>query len=264
MMTKMTKGATEANAETAEVKTGVEADAACEGETAEKKRKLPAAFIVVAAAVVLFALGLGIWYIASDNKPLVVNVPVSQPGAGNTSSGTTIGETKPPKAGALAGTEEGAEGAGGAEGSGEGAEDGATGDEGSGAGDGGGSSGGTGGSDGGSGGGSSGGSGGASTSSPGKTWHDGWNEWVVDVPGHNEQRLVRGAWDEETGHYGAVCNDCGVELFPPAGQHLIDTGHSGYTTGVWFKTGTIHHDAVYETVWVPETGHWVRHEGYWQ
>jgi hypothetical protein len=91
---------------------------------------------------------------------------------------------------------------------------------------------------------------------------------VVDVPAHSEYQLVSAAWDEETGHYGAACNVCGAELYGTHENYLDHakaTGHiQGYTTGVWFSSGTIHHDAVYGDVWVEEQGHWVLHEGYWE
>jgi hypothetical protein len=114
-------------------------------------------------------------------------------------------------------------------------------------------------------GGSSGGTGsvpGGSTGTPVQVWHEGWNEWVVDVPGHYEQRLVRGAWDEQTGHVGSVCWTCGADISGFAGEHILQTGHAGYYTA-WIEGSAIHHDAEYENVWVPEQGHNVWHEGYW-
>jgi hypothetical protein len=102
-----------------------------------------------------------------------------------------------------------------------------------------------------------------SAGNAGRVWHEGWSEWVVDVPGHYEQRLIQSAWDEQTGHYGSRCNDCGADISGFAGHHLLDTGHSGYSSS-WFTDGTIHHDAVYEDVWVDEQGHRVWHDGYWE
>jgi hypothetical protein len=100
---------------------------------------------------------------------------------------------------------------------------------------------------------------------PARVWHEGWSEWVVDVPAHSERRIVREAWDEETGHYGDACNVCGVEIIGGYMAHAKATGHTqGYTNNVWFSDGTVHHDAVYEDVWVEEQGHWASHEGYWE
>jgi hypothetical protein len=115
-------------------------------------------------------------------------------------------------------------------------------------------------------GGSSGNTGGGSGGSPGssgRVWHEGWNEWVVDVPGHYEQRMVSGAWDQPTGHYGSVCRTCGADISGFAAEHLLQTGHMGGYYTDWIPTGTIHHDAEYENVWVPEQGHNIWHEGYW-
>lgn len=103
------------------------------------------------------------------------------------------------------------------------------------------------------------------TSTPSRTWHEGWNEWVVDVAGHNERQLVSAAKDVPTGHWGDRCNDCGAEVTGNYVNHAKATGHnSGYSSPFWFDTGTIHHDAVYQDVWIPEKGHNVWHEGYWE
>jgi hypothetical protein len=112
--------------------------------------------------------------------------------------------------------------------------------------------------------GNSGGSGTGTTGNSGKVWHEGWSEWVVDVPGHYEQRLVRIAWDEKIGHYASICNDCGEEVTGNFPAHVIATGHlGGYHTG-WILDEIIHHEAIYEDVWVNEQGHSVWHEGYWE
>ncbi|MDR1184205.1 MAG: hypothetical protein LBK67_05365 [Coriobacteriales bacterium] len=108
-----------------------------------------------------------------------------------------------------------------------------------------------------------GGSSNGSTGGSGKTWHEGWNEWVVDVSGHYEQRLVRGAWDEQKGHYGSVCRTCGAEVTGNFPAHVEATGHMGGYYEDWIFEGTIHHEAEYENLWVPEQGHNVWHEGYW-
>jgi hypothetical protein len=111
------------------------------------------------------------------------------------------------------------------------------------------------------GGGSGGGSGGGGT---GGVWHAGWNEWVVDMPGHYEQQLIQIAWDERIGHYASICWDCGAEVTGNFPAHVEETGHmGGYYIG-WVLDSVIHHEAIYEDVWVPEQGHNVWHEGYWE
>jgi hypothetical protein len=107
--------------------------------------------------------------------------------------------------------------------------------------------------------------GGTSGGNTNRVWHEGWDEWVIDAPGHYEQRLVRAAWDERKGHYGSICNDCDTEVTGNYPAHVEATGHmGGYTNNHWFDEGTVHHDAVYENVWVSEQGHWEWHEGYWE
>jgi hypothetical protein len=96
------------------------------------------------------------------------------------------------------------------------------------------------------------------------------HNWVaqyktVNVPekGHNEQVLVKDAYDEPTyGYeYHSFCNTCGVDLTENginAAQHVKQhmlNGEGGSTTqkSVEVQTGTIHHDAVYETRYVVDS-----------
>lgn len=96
------------------------------------------------------------------------------------------------------------------------------------------------------------------------------HEWVaqyktVNVPekGHNEQVLVKDAWDEPTyGYeYHSFCNTCGLDLTANGindaqhvKQHILN-GEGGSTTQkpVEVQTGTIHHEAVYETRYVVDS-----------
>ena len=93
------------------------------------------------------------------------------------------------------------------------------------------------------------------------------HNWVaqyktVNVPekGHNEQVLVQAAYDEPTyGYeYHSFCNTCGLDLTANGindaqhvKQHTLN-GEGGSTTQkpVEVQTGTIHHEAVYETRYV--------------
>ena len=96
------------------------------------------------------------------------------------------------------------------------------------------------------------------------------HNWVaqyktVNVPekGHNEQVLVKDAYDEPTyGYeYHSFCNTCGVDLTENginAAQHVKQhtlNGEGGSTTQkpVEVQTGTIHHEAVYETRYVVDS-----------
>lgn len=96
------------------------------------------------------------------------------------------------------------------------------------------------------------------------------HNWVaqyktVNVPekGHNEQVLVKDAYDEPTyGYeYHSFCNTCGLDLTANGinnaqhvKQHTLN-GEGGSTTqkSVEVQTGTIHHEAVYETRYVVDS-----------
>lgn len=96
------------------------------------------------------------------------------------------------------------------------------------------------------------------------------HNWVaqyktVNVPekGHNEQVLVQAAYDEPTyGYeYHSFCNTCGLDLGADGindaqhvEQHTLN-GEGGSTTQkpVEVQTGTIHHEAVYETRYVVDS-----------
>lgn len=99
------------------------------------------------------------------------------------------------------------------------------------------------------------------------------HNWVaqyktVNVPekGHNEQVLVKAAYDEQVPITEMkafdICNDCGAELNSSnidshVKDHMInDTGNGGWHTE-WRETvvgyNTVHHDAVYETRYVVDS-----------
>ena len=103
----------------------------------------------------------------------------------------------------------------------------------------------------------------SNNSKPAEHKHD----WVaqyktVTVPekGHNEQVLVKDAYDEPTyGYeYHSFCNTCGVDLTANGindaqhvKQHILNgEGGSTIQKPVEVQTGTIHHEAVYETRYV--------------
>lgn len=96
------------------------------------------------------------------------------------------------------------------------------------------------------------------------------HNWVaqyktVNVPekGHNEQVLVQAAYDEPIyGYkYHSFCNTCGLDLTANGiddaqhvKQHMLnDEGGSTTQKPVEVQTGTIHHDAVYETRYVVDS-----------
>ena len=97
------------------------------------------------------------------------------------------------------------------------------------------------------------------------------HNWVaqyktVSVPekGHNEQVLVKDAWDEQVPitemKEHSICNQCGADITAdPLGhnkQHALNYEPGGYhsewrETVVGYKT--VHHDAVYETRYVVDS-----------
>ena len=96
------------------------------------------------------------------------------------------------------------------------------------------------------------------------------HNWVaqyktVNIPekGHNEQVLVQDAYDEPTyGYeYHSFCNTCGLDLTangikdaPHIKQHMLNyEGGSTTQKPVEVQTGTIHHEAVYETRYVVDS-----------
>lgn len=106
----------------------------------------------------------------------------------------------------------------------------------------------------------------SNNSKPSEHKHD----WVaqyktVNVPekGHNEQVLVKDAYDEPIyGYkYHSFCNTCGLDLTANGindaqhvEQHILnDEGGSTTQKPVEVQTGTIHHEAVYETRYVVDS-----------
>lgn len=107
----------------------------------------------------------------------------------------------------------------------------------------------------------------SSSSKPAEHTHN----WVaqyktVNVPekGHNEQVLVKDAWDEQVPitemKEHSICNQCGADITAdPWGhnkQHALNYEAGGFRS-VWIEevTGykTVHHDAVYETKYVVDS-----------
>ena len=82
--------------------------------------------------------------------------------------------------------------------------------------------------------------------------------------GHNEQVLVKDAWDEQVPitemKEHSICNQCGADITAdPWGhnkQHALNYEAGGFRS-VWIEevTGynTVHHEAVYETRYVVDS-----------
>ena len=83
------------------------------------------------------------------------------------------------------------------------------------------------------------------------------HKWVLhEGSGHYETRVVKEAWDEPIYSEVCLCNDCGADITSDPWGH-IDTYHSdpdckaGWHSG-WSQTGTQHHDAETQQVWVQD------------
>ena len=98
------------------------------------------------------------------------------------------------------------------------------------------------------------------------------HNWVaqyktVNVPekGHNEQVLVKDAWDEQVPitemKEHSICNQCGADITADPWGHLeqsaVNGGNCGGYHTEWRETvtgyNTVHHDAVYETRYVVDS-----------
>jgi hypothetical protein len=89
----------------------------------------------------------------------------------------------------------------------------------------------------------------------GQVWHPGWDEQVWVDTSHYES-----VWVPEQGYYGSRCNTCGADISGFAGQHIIDTGHVGYSGDVWFQTAPAHEEQQWVSSGYYET---INHPGYW-
>ena len=92
--------------------------------------------------------------------------------------------------------------------------------------------------------------------------------WVLhEGSGHYETQVVKEAWDEpvyET-QMRAICNQCGADLTnADIDKHFKDSGYScgGYHAEyIQVQTGTIHHDAETNQVWVQDVAPYAQCSG---
>lgn len=92
--------------------------------------------------------------------------------------------------------------------------------------------------------------------------------WVLhEESGHYETQVVKEAWDEpvyET-QMRAICNQCGADLTnADIDKHFKDSGYScgGYHAEyIQVQTGTIHHDAETNQVWVQDVAPYAQCSG---
>ena len=82
--------------------------------------------------------------------------------------------------------------------------------------------------------------------------------WVEHLAtGHYEEQVVTEAYDEPVYEYQDVCNKCGTVL-PDEEAIAIHYGFycDGSYSNVKVQTGTIHHEAITQTVWVEDAAGW--------
>ena len=93
-----------------------------------------------------------------------------------------------------------------------------------------------------------------------------WDEQVLVQEAYDEQVLVSEAYDEPVYEWVSVCNVCGYQF--PLGTtgdqleyHIFDDpGCGGGWHGVQVQTGSVHHEAVYQTVHHDAVYNTVHHE----
>ena len=93
-----------------------------------------------------------------------------------------------------------------------------------------------------------------------------WDEQVLSQAAYDEQVLVSEAYDEPVYSWLPVCNVCGYQ-FPAGGgfdaisyHQTVDPGCGGGWHDVQVQTGSVHHDAVYQTVHHDAVYNTVHHE----
>ena len=82
--------------------------------------------------------------------------------------------------------------------------------------------------------------------------------WVEHLAtGHYEDQVVTAAYDEPVYEYKNICNKCGTVL-PDEESIAIHYGFDcdGSYSNVKVQTGTTHHDAVTQSVWVEDVAGW--------
>lgn len=87
------------------------------------------------------------------------------------------------------------------------------------------------------------------------------HEWIPqtqtvnhEATGHYETRVVQEAWDEPVYEARSICNGCGADITDNI-EH-IDFCDPGSYSNQYIQTGTTHHEAVTEQVWVEDTAAW--------
>lgn len=83
------------------------------------------------------------------------------------------------------------------------------------------------------------------------------HQWVAqtekihhEASGHYETKTVQEAYEEPVYEYHVFCNTCGADVTTNAQEH--ETIHNAGFSSRKIQTGSIHHDAVTQQVWVDE------------
>ena len=81
-----------------------------------------------------------------------------------------------------------------------------------------------------------------------------WEEHLAT--GHYEEQVVTAAYDEPVYETRAICNKCGADVTDEEtrSMHVFECDGGWYVTNV--QTGTKHHDAVTQSVWVEDAAGW--------
>ena len=98
----------------------------------------------------------------------------------------------------------------------------------------------------------------AATQTPDTTTTAHEHVWVEHLAtGHYEEQVVTAAYDEPVYEYRLICNKCGKDVTDDdvAAYHYAFECDGGYSSQK-VQTGTVHHDAVTQTVWVEDAAGW--------
>ena len=71
-----------------------------------------------------------------------------------------------------------------------------------------------------------------------------------EASGHYETKIIQNAYEEPVYEYHIFCNTCGADVTTDAQSH--EAVHNEGFTSRKIQTGSVHHDAVTEEVWVEE------------
>ena len=96
----------------------------------------------------------------------------------------------------------------------------------------------------------------ATATTPATTTSEHEHVWVEHLAtGHYEEQVVTAAYDEPVYEDRTICNKCGEDITGNVDIHYAFYCDGGYSIQK-VQTGTVHHDAITQTVWVEDAAGW--------